>query len=300
MAILVLRRDQDVPKRLFRDKKNPLDYLNDAAVISDYRLDRQSIYAVCDSIKENLERQTKRSMALPVSLQVMIALRFYASGSYMSVIAEAHGVSKMAVSRAVKIVTDLIVGQSNEHIVFPMNRQDQLTVKQNFYNIRGFPSVLGAVDGSLIPIETPSTDEYHYVCRKGFHALNIQGVCDAKLKFLYIVAKWPGSTHDSLTPADRKYNVCHKATRCVIERAFGLWKMRFRFIYRPLHLAPERAVPVVIATAVLHNICVEKGLPLPESDDDEDSDENGNAIYRPDDTANGTNVREELINRVFS
>ncbi|XP_060073900.1 putative nuclease HARBI1 [Ylistrum balloti] len=176
-----------------------------------------------------------------------------------------------------------------------MDIPEQLKVKLDFYNIRGFPSVLGAVDGTLIPIETPSIDEYHYVCRNGFHALNIQGVCDANLKFLNIVAKWPGSTHDSfrwtncglsaafedkemtggwllgdsgyglrpwlLTPKlnprtplpYRKYNVCHKSTRCVIERAFGLWKMRFRCIYRPLHLATERAVAVVIATAILHN-----------------------------------------------
>ena len=33
--------------------------------------------------------------------------------------------------------------------------------------------------------------------RKYFHSINIQGVCDAELKFLNIIAKWPGSTHDS-------------------------------------------------------------------------------------------------------
>ncbi|XP_060063087.1 putative nuclease HARBI1 [Ylistrum balloti] len=230
MAILVLlNRDQDVPRRLFRDRSNPLDYLSDDAVISDYRLDRRTIYY----------------------------------GGYMSVIGEAHGVSKMTVSRTIKTFTGLITLHLDKYITFPMDIPEQLKVKRDFYNIRGFPSVLGAVDGTLIPIETPSIDEYHYVCRKGFHALNIQGVCDAKLKFLNIVAKWPGTTHDLFiwtncglsaafedkeitggwllgdsgyglrpwlltsklnprTPADRKYNVCHKSTRCVIERAFGL------------------------------------------------------------------------------
>jgi hypothetical protein len=37
----------------------------------------------------------------PVSLQVMIALRYFASGSYMNVIGDAHGVSKMSVSRSI-------------------------------------------------------------------------------------------------------------------------------------------------------------------------------------------------------
>ena len=36
-----------------------------------------------------------------------------------------------------------------------------------------------------------------YVCRKGYHAINIQVVCDSDLNLLNIVAKWPGLTHDS-------------------------------------------------------------------------------------------------------
>jgi hypothetical protein len=45
-----------------------------------------------------------------------------------------------------------------------------------FYRIARIPGVLGAVDGTLIPILAPSEDEYAYVCRKGFHALNVQAV----------------------------------------------------------------------------------------------------------------------------
>jgi hypothetical protein len=43
----------------------------------------------------------------------------------------------------------------------------------DFYDIKEFPLVLGAVDGTLIPIKAPSVDEHLYVCRKGYHALNI-------------------------------------------------------------------------------------------------------------------------------
>ena len=50
---------------------------------------------------------------------------------------------------------------------------------------------------SHIEIIAPNEDEHIYVCRKGYHSLNLLAVCDANMKFIYFVSKWPGSTHDS-------------------------------------------------------------------------------------------------------
>lgn len=33
--------------------------------------------------------------------------------------------------------------------------------------------------------------------RKGYFSINTQAVCDPDLKFLDVVARWPGSTHDN-------------------------------------------------------------------------------------------------------
>ena len=62
---------------------------------------------------------------------------------------------------------------------------DAVRTKHDFYQIAGFPNVLGAVDGSLIPIIAPNNNEPEYVCRKGFHAINIQVVADASLRYAY-------------------------------------------------------------------------------------------------------------------
>ena len=48
-----------------------------------------------------------------------------------------------------------------------------------------------------VPIKTQSEDENSYVNRKGWHSINVQGMSDADNSFINIVAKWPGSTHDS-------------------------------------------------------------------------------------------------------
>ena len=78
---------------------------------------------------------------------------------------------------------------------------------------------------------------------------------------------------NSSTAAERKYNKAHKSTRCVIERTFGIWKMRFRCIYRGLTFTPKRSqYIIVLATAGLHNKCVRKRLPLSDDYDMQDDD----------------------------
>ena len=44
---------------------------------------------------------------------------------------------------------------------------------RGFYELAGFPKVIGAIDGTLIPIRTPFKNEHLYVCHKGFHGILI-------------------------------------------------------------------------------------------------------------------------------
>ena len=66
----------------------------------------------------------------------------------------------------------------------------------DFQQIAGMSKVVGAVDGSHIPMIAPAYDEYAYVNRKQFHSINTQDICDAKLVFQDFVARWPRSHHD--------------------------------------------------------------------------------------------------------
>lgn len=69
--------------------------------------------------------------------------------------------------------------------------------KNGFYRRRRFPGIIGCIDGTQIRIIAPSNNESDFVNRKGFHSINVQGVCDHKGMFTNVVARWPGSTHDS-------------------------------------------------------------------------------------------------------
>ncbi|XP_041378088.1 putative nuclease HARBI1 [Gigantopelta aegis] len=182
--------------RIFRDQTNPFDVFDDKEMIARYRLSLECVTDLCDLLNDDLKRQTLRCHALPTSLQVFAAFRFFATGTFQSVVGDILGISKSSTSRCVHAVACASTRKVNNFIMFPMDLDTRRQIKEHFYSIAKFPNVLGAIDGTLILIRSPTNDEHVYVCRKGYHAINVQVVCDAKLHFLNIVVKWPGSTHD--------------------------------------------------------------------------------------------------------
>ena len=122
------KRQQLFTKRLFRDRTNPLDFLSDQQIIRNYRFDREGIYSLSDELWEDFEKSTKRSRSLPVSLQIVIALRYYASGSHMNVVGDAHGVSKMSVSRCINIVSKCIANNIKNYLKFPISAGERQQV----------------------------------------------------------------------------------------------------------------------------------------------------------------------------
>ena len=56
-------------------------------------------------------------------------------------------------------------------------------IKDEFHAICNFPNVVGAIDGTLIPIQgMTSEEEPYFICRKGFHTINVQSVVTADLR----------------------------------------------------------------------------------------------------------------------
>lgn len=108
------------------------------------------------------------------------------------------GIHKSTASRIVKQVSHHIAMLCPQFIDFPRTEQNIKTVKQDFYNIAKFPMVIGAIDCTHVKIKSPGGDNAEaYRNRKGFFSINVQTICDANLKIQDIVARWPGSTHDS-------------------------------------------------------------------------------------------------------
>lgn len=107
------------------------------------------------------------------------------------------GVSKASASRIVKRVCEAIASLNRRYIKMYETRDEMREAALAFYQIARFPQTIGAIDCTLVEIQSPGGDDAEiFRSRKGFFALNVQTVSDTRLKIRNIVVRWPGSVHD--------------------------------------------------------------------------------------------------------
>ncbi|KAL8509589.1 hypothetical protein ACS0TY_016713 [Phlomoides rotata] len=65
-----------------------------------------------------------------------------------------------------------------------------------------FQGCLSALDGTYIDVHIPTTDKGRYRNRKGQVTVNVLGVCDINMLFVYVLTGWEGSAADSCVLRD--------------------------------------------------------------------------------------------------
>lgn len=103
------------------------------------------------------------------------------------------------ISRYIAKYTHIIaIRLAPRFIKFPTTQAEIDQTKEQFLNTFHCPGVLSIVDGTHVAVSALSRlVEHAYVNRKGFHSINVQIACDARMVITNINARFPGSTHDS-------------------------------------------------------------------------------------------------------
>jgi len=107
------------------------------------------------------------------------------------------GVGKATAFRAVRRVTYALHCCAKRFIKWPKTVDEVQSVVEKFRASKAFPGVIGAVDGCHIKIPAPKEDPASYYCRKKFHSIILQGVCDGRSIFTHCYAGPAGSVHDA-------------------------------------------------------------------------------------------------------
>lgn len=101
--------------------------------------------------------------------------------------------------------------------------------------------------------------------------------------------------------AEHNYNTAHASARNCIERCIGVLKTRFRCLLseRVLRYDPVKAGNITVTCAVLHNMCLSRGIPAEENVPyDNHNEENLPNIIN--DNNLGRQSRAVLIHRYFN
>ena len=182
-------------QRVFRDLTDPLDCYDDLELVQRLRFSRSAISRVTELITHRLN-VTDRSHAAPTHLQVCVALQFFASGTFQIICGDGVDVSQSSASRIIRDVSQGLQDIYNQYVRLP-NSAEKAEVKTKFYEIAHFPGVLGLVDGTHIRIQRPSENEADYVNTHIYHSINVQVICRSDGIFSDVLARFPGSVHDS-------------------------------------------------------------------------------------------------------
>ena len=322
--------------RVFRDAENPFEHFDEEEFRQRFRFRKDTAMDIIDLISEEIARPTSRSRSVPPMFQVLTALRFYATGTFQLAVGDIMRFSQPTVCRIIQSVSIALAHKKGQYLFLPRNRNTIKAITNEFYNIDSFPNVVGAIDCTHIRISNPGGEEaQRFINRKGFFSLNVQAVCDAQGKFTNLVARWPGSAHDSRifaesqlslefergeisglllgdpgypclphlmtpigrpnTPAEIRYNRSQRKTRGIIERVFGIWKRRFPCLHIGLRTKLQTTFAIIIAVGVLHNIAVNHNEPDFENEFWDEALQNLVDVGRQR-NQRGERIRQQIVN----
>jgi hypothetical protein len=195
-ALEDLLMEDVVANRVIGERCDPIHVYSDFEFHKRYHLRKDTVLYLAEELKRDLEPEINYPGAIDPLLQILVTLRLLTGCTLQHVSGDLHHLSQASVSRIFAKVIESICSLRHRFIQMPNNLAD---IKTAFYQYGGFPGVIACVDGTHVPIAKPKLmpETEVFRCRKGYYSLNVQIVCGPNYLIYDVVARWPGSTHDS-------------------------------------------------------------------------------------------------------
>ncbi|MFQ6664368.1 hypothetical protein Gotur_031510 [Gossypium turneri] len=205
-------------------------------------MNKINFFKLCEMLQTLGKLKSSRNML--VDKQVAMFLHIISHHLKNRVIKHHFNRSGEPISRSFHNVLNAVIRLHD--VLF--KKAEPITANSTEPRWKWFKNCLGALDGTHIKIRFPTVDKLRYRTRKGDIATNMLGVCTPNMHFVYVLLGWEGSVVDGrvlrdvisrrhelkvphgkgyqLTTLKEFFNMKHASARNVIERCFGLLKLR--------------------------------------------------------------------------
>lgn len=162
-----------------------------------FRISRVHFQELLNSLSPSLERQAGSCgrKRIPANKQLLSVLWLLATPDSYRSIGCRFNLSKSSLFTCFYQVITSLNEKAPQVINWP-NNVEKYVIKQSFQDIAGLRGVIGAVDGTYVPIKAPHDNPDIYINRKCFHAITLQAICTPDLKFIDCFTGYPSSVSD--------------------------------------------------------------------------------------------------------
>jgi len=126
----------------------------------------------------------------------MIYYRYLSTGMAIRALSFSFRIAESTLRKIIPEVCQAIWDTfQSKHLAAPTTT-GFLNIANDFFDKSGFPNCIGAIDGKHVRIKCPKNSGSDYFNYKKFFSLVLQGVADAKCKFIFIEVGFKGSQSD--------------------------------------------------------------------------------------------------------
>ncbi|XP_031354630.1 putative nuclease HARBI1 isoform X1 [Photinus pyralis] len=181
--------------------ENVVHLYSDDQFQSHFRMQRKTFDFILSLIGPKISENVVKPGRPSVSPETQLLLTLWILGtpdSYRSVSDRFNVGKATAVISVRRVVNDHV----HTFIKWPIADEMETSIRV-FRAVKGFPNVIGAIDGTHISITAPKNNAEAYVNRKGYHSMQLQvgsyflqAVCNENGMFIHCFTGYPGAVHD--------------------------------------------------------------------------------------------------------
>ncbi|KYQ49272.1 Putative nuclease HARBI1 [Trachymyrmex zeteki] len=136
--------------RKIKPRINYLELFDDVDFRSRFRISKNHFMILFEKIEDEIRPKTDCNDAIPPITQLLVALRFYATGSFLQTIGDFCGISISSAQRIVHRISNAIAALRNEFIKLPILPEEIRRNEKEFYQTAKFIRIIGCMDIKIL------------------------------------------------------------------------------------------------------------------------------------------------------